>query len=71
MVKVYKMELGPEMTKLWDRLEAMNTKNFHADWGDGSYASVEERAKQINSALDQIENGHANIVTDEELKREF
>lgn len=63
------MELGPEATRLWNRLEAMNTKNFHADWGDASYASVEKRAKQINFALDQIENGTAHIVTEEELER--
>lgn len=60
-------QLGPEVIRLWDRLEAMNTKNFHADWGDGS-ADVEVRAKEINFALDQIENGTAHNLTDEELK---
>lgn len=62
------MELGPEATRLWNRLEAMNTKNFHADWGDASYASIEDRAREINSALDQIENGTAHILTEEELE---
>lgn len=62
------MELGLEATKLWDRLERMNTKNFHADWGDGSDVTVEIRAREINYALDQIENGTAQILTDEDLK---
>lgn len=62
------IKLGPEAIKLWNRLEHMNTKNFHADWGDGSYAIVEERAKQVNFALDQLEKGDYRIVTDEELK---
>lgn len=61
-------ELGPEATKLWDRLERMKTKNFHADWGDASYATVEERAREINFALDQLENGDYRLITDEELK---
>jgi hypothetical protein len=61
-------ELGPEATKLWERLERMGTKNFHADWGDASYVTVEKRAKEVNSALDQIENGTARLLTDEELK---
>lgn len=60
--------LGPEATKLWDRLVRMNTKNFHADWGDASYSTVEERARQINIVLDQLENGEYTPVSDEELK---
>lgn len=62
-----KNELGPEASKLWDRLERMGTKNFHADWANPS-SSIEDRAKQINFALDQIESGKARIVSDEELK---
>lgn len=59
---------GPEFNKLWDRLEKMNTKNFHADWGDASFSTIEEKAKQINFALDQIESGAATILTNEDLK---
>lgn len=62
------VELGPEATKLWERLQRMGTKNFHADWGDGQYVTVETRAREINYALDQLENGEYHLVTDEELK---
>lgn len=61
-------KLGPEATKLWDRLERMNTKNFHANWGDASPETVEKVARNINFSLDQVENGTARIVTREELK---
>lgn len=62
------MNLGPEATKLWNRLESMNTRNFHTNWGDGSFDAVEERAKQINYAMDQIESGMAKALTKEDLK---
>lgn len=55
------------MTKLWDRLDKMNIKNIHVDWARTD-SENEIKAKEINFSLDQIENGSATLVTDEELK---
>lgn len=60
--------LGPEATRLWERVEASGTKNLKADWGDGSYEVVEQRARQINEAWDQIESGASQPLTKEQLK---
>ncbi len=65
---------GSEMARLLKRLygnedPTKNVLDFKVSWGDDAHkVSVEQRAKQINHALDQIEDGTATILTDEELE---
>ena len=68
------MSEGPEEARLIKRLfenddPSKNVLNFHVSWGDDAHkVTREQRAAQINSALDQIENGTARILTDEEME---
>lgn len=50
------IEPGPEETKL--RAHLKDAVQFHVSWGAEAYKlTVEERAKTINDALDQIARG--------------
>ncbi len=53
-----------EIEKLKDRLFGMGCKNFHVDVVEGSNATGEEIAQQVNRALDEIAAGNFETVVD-------
>lgn len=54
---------GPEVTRLIRRLADMKTRNFGVLWGDkAAEVSAEDRAREINRALDAIEAGDFDVL---------
>lgn len=55
------MERGPEEQRLIDRLKDCN--GFHVWWTpEAANLTPEERAKELNDALDQVDAGHSKVL---------
>ena len=57
---------GPEQKRLRERLQAMGTANFNVFPGTNPNATPEQVAGAVNRALDQLEAGEFEDITDVE-----